>query len=175
MSVRVRFAPSPTGFLHVGAARTALYNYLYARGQGGTFILRIEDTDAARSTPESLAAIFESMEWLGLSWDEGPKVGGSHGPYLQSERRELYRRAAAQLIGAGRAYPCTCTAEELEARRAAQSGAAPGSDGRCRRLSAEDRARRKAEGRLEALRFAMPEVGEEVRGTTWCASAWRSQ
>jgi glutamyl-tRNA synthetase len=164
MSVRVRFAPSPTGFLHVGGARTALYNYLFARGQGGTFILRIEDTDAARSTPESLAAIFESMEWLGLTWDEGPKVGGAHGPYLQSERREFYRRAADQLIAAGQAYPCTCTAEELEARRAAQlaNGEAPRYDGRCRRLTLEERARRKAEGRPEALRFAMPEAAVEV-------------
>jgi glutamyl-tRNA synthetase len=164
MSVRVRFAPSPTGFLHVGGARTALYNYLFARGQGGTFILRIEDTDAARSTPESLAAIFASLEWLGLTWDEGPKVGGAHGPYLQSERRDFYRRGAEQLIAAGRAYPCTCTAEELEARRAAQleRGEAPRYDGFCRRLSPEERARRKAEGRPEALRFALPEAGEEV-------------
>src|SRR5262245_406392 len=164
MSVRVRFAPSPTGFLHVGGARTALYNYLFARGQGGTFILRIEDTDAARSTPESLAAIFESMEWLGLSWDEGPQVGGAHGPYLQSERREFYRRAADRLIAAGRAYPCTCTSEELEARRAAQlaRGESPRYDGLCRRMSPEERARRKAEGRPEALRFALPEVADEV-------------
>src|SRR5262252_3857525 len=164
MSVRVRFAPSPTGFLHVGGARTALYNYLFAHGQGGTFILRIEDTDAARSTPESLAAIFASLEWLGLNWDEGPQAPGAHGPYLQSERREFYRRGADQLTAAGRAYPCTCTAEELEARRAAQleRGEAPRYDGFCRRLSPEARARRKAEGRPEALRFALPEAGEEV-------------
>jgi len=87
MSVRVRFAPSPTGFLHVGGARTALFNYLFARAPGGVFILRIEDTDAARSTGEASAAILDSMRWLGLGWDEGPEVGGDHGPYFQSERR----------------------------------------------------------------------------------------
>src|SRR5262245_23739680 len=106
MSVRVRFAPSPTGFLHVGGARTALYNYLHARRRGGTFVLRIEDTDVARSTPESLAAILEGMRWLGLTWDEGPEVGGPHGPYFQSERRELYRSHADTLLAAGRVYPC---------------------------------------------------------------------
>ena len=103
MSVRVRFAPSPTGALHVGGARTALYNYLFARGQGGTFVLRIEDTDAARSTPESVAAIFDSLHWLGLSWDEGPDAPGIHGPYFQSERRDLYQRHAEALRAAGKA------------------------------------------------------------------------
>jgi glutamyl-tRNA synthetase len=162
MSVRVRFAPSPTGYLHVGGARTALYNYLFARGQGGTFILRIEDTDAARSTPESLAAIFESMRWLGLTWDEGPEVGGDCGPYFQAQRRELYQQHAATLSAAGLAYPCYCTAEELEARRAAQvaSGEPPGYDDRCRGLDAAARAQREAEGRKAALRFALPASGE---------------
>src|SRR5438105_334412 len=97
MSVRVRFAPSPTGYLHVGGARTALYNYLFARGAGGTFVLRIEDTDAARSTDDAVTAILDSMRWLGLSWDEGPEKGGEHGPYFQSQRRELYRTHAAAL------------------------------------------------------------------------------
>src|SRR5260221_14279573 len=104
MSVRVRFAPSPTGYLHVGGARTALFNYLFARRHGGVFILRIEDTDAARSTEESVTAILDSMRWLGLEWDEGPGKGGAHGPYFQSERRTHYARHAAALEAAGRAY-----------------------------------------------------------------------
>src|SRR2546422_6614669 len=119
MSVRVRFAPSPTGFLHVGGARTALYNYLFARAHGGTFVLRIEDTDAARSNEPSVRAILDSLRWLELSWDEGPDVGGDHGPYFQSQRRELYSRRAAALRAAGRAYDCYCTPEELEAMREA--------------------------------------------------------
>ena len=162
MSVRVRFAPSPTGYLHVGGARTALYNYLFARGQGGTFVLRIEDTDVARSTPESLAAILQSMEWLGLRWDEGPGVGGTHAPYFQSERREHYHLHARALADAGRAYLCYCTAEELEQRRQSQMarGEAPRYDGRCRGLDAAARARLEAEGRIAALRFALPGPGE---------------
>ncbi len=165
MSVRVRFAPSPTGYLHVGGARTALYNYLFARGQGGTFVLRIEDTDAVRSTDESLAAILESMEWLGLRWDEGPGVGGTHGPYFQSERRERYHHHGRVLEEAGRAYPCYCTAAELEARREAQlqRGEAPRYDGRCRGLDPAGRAALAAEGRAAALRFALPGPGE----TAW--------
>ncbi|HEY6193476.1 MAG TPA: glutamate--tRNA ligase family protein, partial [Candidatus Eisenbacteria bacterium] len=138
MSVRVRFAPSPTGYLHVGGARTALYNYLFARAKGGTFVLRIEDTDAERSTEDSVQAIFSGLRWLGLAWDEGPGAGGSHGPYLQSERRALYDAAARRLEGAGRAYPCFCTPAELEARRAEQlaRGEDPRYDGRCRSLGA---------------------------------------
>ncbi len=163
MSVRVRFAPSPTGYLHVGGARTALYNYLFARGQGGTFVLRIEDTDAARSTAESVRAIFDSLRWLGLEWDEGPDRGGAHGPYFQSERRERYRHHADALRAAGRAYPCYCTPDELEQRRAArvEQGAA-GYDRRCRGLDATARARLEAAGRVPALRFshaAAAEVG----------------
>ena len=162
MSVRVRFAPSPTGYLHVGGARTALYNYLFARGQGGAFILRIEDTDAARSTPESLAAILDSLRWLGLTWDEGPGTGGAHGPYFQAERGEIYRRHARSLAESGRAYPCYCTAEELDQRRQAQiaRGDAPRYDGRCRALDAGGRARMEADGRTAALRFALPAAGE---------------
>jgi nondiscriminating glutamyl-tRNA synthetase len=162
MSVRVRFAPSPTGFLHVGGARTALYNYLFARGQGGVFILRIEDTDAARSTEESLRAIFDAMRWLGLTWDEGPGAGGTHGPYTQSERQTLYREAAERLVAAGRAYPCYCTPEELERRREEQArrGEAPRYDGRCRDLTAAERAAREAEGRTAALRFRLGGSGE---------------
>ena len=161
MSVRVRFAPSPTGFLHVGGARTALFNYLFARAQGGTFILRIEDTDAARSTDESLSAILEGMRWLGLPWDEGPEAGGVHGPYFQSQRRELYHRQAERLRSEGRAYPCYCTAAELEERRQAQlaRGEPPRYDRRCRSLDAAGRARHEAEGRAAALRFALPDTG----------------
>jgi glutamyl-tRNA synthetase len=162
MSVRVRFAPSPTGHLHVGGARTALYNYLHAKRNGGVFILRIEDTDAARSTPESLDAIYDGLRWLGLTWDEGPEVGGPHGPYFQSERRDLYRRHADALLASGRAYPCYCTAAELEERRAAQMsrGEPPRYDGRCRTLDAAGRAKMEAEGRGAALRFALPGPGE---------------
>ena len=149
----------------MGGARTALYNYLHARRTAGVFILRIEDTDAARSTPESLAAIFDSMRWLGLVWDEGPEVGGAHGPYFQSERRELYHADAAPLVSSGRAYPCYCTPSELEDRRAAQlaRGEPPRYDGRCRGLDAAERARLEGEGRTPALRFALPGPGE----TAW--------
>jgi glutamyl-tRNA synthetase len=165
MSVRVRFAPSPTGHLHVGGARTALYNYLHARRTGGVFVLRIEDTDAARSTPESLAAIVDSLRWLGLVWDEGPEVGGAYGPYFQSQRREHYHVHAGTLSAAKRAYPCYCTAAELEERRQAQiaRGEPPRYDGRCRDLDAAARARLEAEGRAAALRFAGPASGE----TAW--------
>ena len=149
----------------MGGARTALYNYLHARRTGGVFILRIEDTDAARSTPDSLAAIFDSMRWLGLGWDEGPEVGGAHGPYFQSQRGEHYHAHAASLVGSGRAYPCYCTPAELEDRRAAQlaRGEPPRYDGRCRGLDATGRTRLEGEGRTSALRFALPGPGE----TAW--------
>lgn len=132
--IRVRFAPSPTGYLHVGGARTALYNWLFARHESGVFILRIEDTDAERSTDESAAGILEAMRWLGLDWDEGPEVGGPVGPYRQAERLDLYREYAQRLIEDGKAYYCICTPEELEARRKAAlaAGLSPRYDGRCR-------------------------------------------
>jgi glutamyl-tRNA synthetase len=117
--VRVRFAPSPTGYLHIGGVRTALFNWLWARKTGGKFVLRIEDTDQERSTPESKAIILESLRWLGLTWDEGPEVGGDHGPYVQTERLALYREYAEKLIASGKAYRCTCTKEELDAAREA--------------------------------------------------------
>ena len=117
--VRVRFAPSPTGYLHIGGVRTALFNWLYARKTGGKFVLRIEDTDQERSTPESKAIILESLRWLGLTWDEGPEVGGDHGPYVQTERLGLYREHAEKLIAAGKAYRCTCTKADLDAQREA--------------------------------------------------------
>ncbi len=162
MSVRVRFAPSPTGHLHVGGARTALYNYLHARAKGGTFVLRIEDTDAERSTEASVQAIFGGLRWLGLAWDEGPIVGGAHGPYFQSQRRAFYDRYAQRLTLMGRAYPCFCTPDELEARRSEQlaRGEDPRYDRRCRALSEAERAARTAQGPPPALRFALPEPEE---------------
>ena len=115
--VRVRFAPSPTGLLHVGNARTALFNYLFARQTGGTFILRLEDTDAARSTAEAEETTLQDLRWLGLLWDEGPEQPGNFGPYRQSERLEIYRRYAQALLDKGKAYRCYCTEEELEEKR----------------------------------------------------------
>src|SRR5262245_27127508 len=115
--MRVRFAPSPTGFLHVGNARTALFNWLLARGAGGTFVLRIEDTDAERSTRQSEAAILRDLRWLGLEWDEGPDIGGPVGPYRQSERLALYAACAERLLDSGQAYRCFCSVEDLEADR----------------------------------------------------------
>src|SRR6187455_3325684 len=115
--MRVRFAPSPTGHLHVGNVRTALFNWLLAHGKDGTFMLRIEDTDTERSTRESEASILEDLRWLGLEWDEGPDVDGPHGPYRQSERLHLYQSYANELIAAGHAYYCFCTSEQLEVDR----------------------------------------------------------
>ncbi len=159
--LRVRFAPSPTGYLHVGGARTALYNWLYARRHGGVFILRIEDTDADRSKPELETAILESMRWLGLNWDEGPEVGGPFAPYRQSQRRARYREVAAQLEAAGAAYPCFCTEQELASRRARAEAErrAWKYDGACRNLSADEIARRRGSGLPHALRFRVPESG----------------
>ena len=117
--MRVRFAPSPTGALHVGNVRTALFNWLLARGSAGTFILRIEDTDVERSTRESDAAIVRDLRWLGLDWDEGPEVGGPHGPYRQSERLAIYRDMVDRLLGQGDAYRCYCTERELDERKKA--------------------------------------------------------
>ena len=172
MTVRVRFAPSPTGYLHVGGARTALYNYLYARATGGTFVLRIEDTDAERSTADSVDAILAGMRWLGLTWDEGPGAGGECGPYFQSQRRALYDDTARALEAAGHAYPCFCTPDELEARRNEQlaRGEDPRYDQRCRALSPAERHARRAAGSRAALRFALPAPQEVawddiVRGT----------
>ncbi len=172
MGVRVRFAPSPSGYLHVGGARTALYNYLFARANGGTFVLRIEDTDAARSTDESVRAIFDSMRWLGMAWDEGPGIGGPHGPYFQSERRAYYDAHARALREDGRAYSCYCTSAELDAMREEQATrkAPLRYDGRCRGLTDAQRAEREAAGAKPALRYALAAGGETawddvVRGT----------
>lgn len=119
MGPRVRFAPSPSGYLHIGGARTALFNWLWARSQGGSFVVRVEDTDQERSSIDSVRVILDSLKWLGLDWDEGPDQGGPHEPYFQSERRDIYRKAADQLVEAGRAFRCYCTKEELDAQRAA--------------------------------------------------------
>jgi nondiscriminating glutamyl-tRNA synthetase len=161
--VRVRFAPSPTGNLHVGNARTALYNWLFARGHDGTFILRIEDTDAERSTVESEHAILEDLRWLGLDWDEGPDLDGPHRPYRQSERFELYRSYARDLIRREQAYYCFCSPDELETeRRAAHAaGLAPKYSGRCRAIAAEEAARRVADGERAAVRFLV-QAGRDI-------------
>src|SRR5262245_17418155 len=159
MSVRVRFAPSPTGYLHVGGARTAYFNWLFARQHQGTLVLRIEDTDIERSSVSSESGVLGDLGWLGLDWDEGPGVsspgGGAHGPYRQSERLALYRERAELLVSQGAAYPCFCTDAELEARRAAAlaAGRPPHYDGNCRRLSAAERNARRSEGRPESIRF----------------------
>ena len=162
MSLRVRFAPSPTGHLHVGNARTALFNWLLARGQGGTFILRIEDTDTERSTRESERSILEDLRWLGLDWDEGPDAGGPYGPYRQSERSELYRQTTEQFLAEGRAYRCFCTPDQLEAERQAAlaAGQPPKYSGRCRAIAPADAARRVAGGEAAAIRFRIPETRE---------------
>ncbi len=157
--MRVRFAPSPTGDLHVGNVRTALYNWAFARHTGGTFVFRVEDTDRDRSIDEAYAAAIDTLRWLGLDWDEGPEVGGPYAPYRQSERLEIYAQAAAQLQQAGAAYPCYCSPGELEARReeARRAGRPPGYDGRCRDLTPDDKAAYRREGRRPVLRFRMPE------------------
>ena len=156
--MRVRFAPSPTGHLHVGNARTALFNWLMARGAGGTFILRIEDTDTERSTRESETAILEDLRWLGLGWDEGPDAEGPHGPYRQSERLETYRSHSDRLVAEGKAYRCFCSAEQLEADRKAAlaAGLPPKYSGHCRTLSTDAVLARMAQGERPVIRFKVP-------------------
>ena len=157
--IRVRFCPSPTGNPHVGMARTALFNWAFARHHGGTFVFRIEDTDAERDSEDSYLMLLDSLRWLGLDWDEGPEAGGAYGPYRQSERMDIYADVARRLVEAGHAYPCYCTAEELEAEREAAraAGRTQGYSGRCRHLTAEQRAAFEAEGRSAVTRFAMPD------------------
>jgi nondiscriminating glutamyl-tRNA synthetase len=156
--VRVRFAPSPTGKLHLGSARTALFNWLFARGQGGSMVLRVEDTDPTRSSRELEDSILDDLRWLGLDWDEGPDVGGPHAPYRQSERGEIYREHARRLLEAGKAYPCYCTFEELQEskNKALAEGRTPVYDGKCRDLAPQERQKLEAEGRRPALRFRVP-------------------
>jgi glutamyl-tRNA synthetase len=157
MSVRARFAPSPTGDLHVGNVRSALFNWAFARHQGGQFVLRIEDTDAARSTEASYRGVLDQLRWLGLDWDEGPEVGGPHGPYLQSERMDSYRDVVAKLLEAGYAYESYSTDEEVRARRAARGEKTQGYDNYDRTLTAEQVAAYRAEGRTPVVRFRMPD------------------
>ena len=163
MRVRTRFAPSPTGELHPGNVRIAILNWLYARHESGDFILRIEDTDVDRNVAGAEAEIEDSLRRLGLSWDEGPDVGGPMGPYRQSDRGELYREYAGRLSDMGRAFDCFCSAEELEARKleASQGKQPTRYDERCRRLGAEEKARLVADGRKPAVRFKAPD-GEIV-------------
>ena len=158
-NVRVRFAPSPTGKLHIGGARTAIYNWAFARANGGTFILRIDDTDPTRSTDENTQIILRAMRWLGLDWDEGPEVGGDFGPYAQTERLDMYKEAAQKLWDAGRAYPCFCTTEQLAQDRAeAQARKDPfqGYQRRCRDLSREETQARIDAGEPYVLRIKVP-------------------
>lgn len=162
--MRLRFAPSPTGQLHVGNARTALFNWLIARGAGGTFILRIEDTDRERSTRESELAIVDDLRWMGLTWNEGVEVGGDHGPYRQSERLHIYRAHAVELLSRGVAYRCFCSPAQLEADReaAVREGRPPQYVGRCRTISREDARRRIEGGEPAVVRFRVPDGPREV-------------
>ena len=168
MTVRCRFAPAPSGSIHVGNARTGLFSWAYARHTGGAFVLRIEDTDASRVTEEAFLGVMDSLRWLGIDWDEGPDVGGPHAPYRQSQRMDIYRDAVERLLKADDAYRCYCTEAELEERRAAAlaRGETPGYDGKCR--SPEVREAFEAEGRPSVIRFAMPErehvVDDLVKG-----------
>lgn len=157
--VRTRFAPSPTGDLHVGNIRTALFDWAYARHTGGKLIFRIEDTDRERVTDEYIERAIETLQWLGLNWDEGPEVGGPYGPYLQSQRLDIYTQWAKTFIANGDAYNCYCSTEELEARREKQRelNQAPGYDGKCRSLSADDIAGYESEGRKPVIRMRMPD------------------
>src|SRR5258708_3158775 len=172
-SIRVRFAPSPTGYLHIGGARTALFNWLFARHNQGTFILRIEDTDEVRSTAESVNGILESVRWVGLDWAEGPVFDaatasspprlsvGDKGPYYQMQRLEQYQKVCNDLIAKGQAYPCYCTSEEVEKMRqlALLAKRPPKYDGTCRNLTDDQRKKKEAEGRKKSIRFKTPHEG----------------
>ena len=159
--VRVRYAPSPTGYPHVGNIRTAMFNWLFARHYGGSFIVRIEDTDVGRKVEGAVEDILGSLRWLGLEWDEGPEVGGDYGPYIQSQRLKLYHPAAQQLVRDGHAYPCYCSTERLEAMRAEQvrRGQPPGYDRLCRNLSQQERSQLEAQGITAVIRFKVPLTG----------------
>jgi glutamyl-tRNA synthetase len=170
-SPRVRFAPSPTGYLHVGGARTALFNWLFARRHGGAFVLRIEDTDVERSSQDMVEGILDGLRWLGLDWDEGPKIDGPHAPYFQSQRLERYRAAAQRLVAKRRAYYCYCTPDELKLRREKAETSTGGwkYDRVCCLLSADDIASRERSAMPRAVRFKVPEgvtqVDDLVHGT----------
>ncbi len=168
--VRVRFAPSPTGFLHIGNARTALFNYLFAKKSKGQFILRIEDTDKERSKDEFVEKIYDDLAWLGIEWDEGPDKGGACGPYRQSERTDIYNKYVNKLLTNGSAYYCFCSEEELENRRKARlaEGQSIAYDGKCRSISKEEQDRRLEAGEPGSVRFRMPSekivVKDIIRG-----------
>jgi glutamyl-tRNA synthetase len=171
LPIRVRFAPSPTGRLHIGGGRTALYNYLLARQTGGQFILRFEDTDRARYQPETEKEIIDGLHWLGIDWDEGPDKGGPHAPYSQSGRKDLYLAHAEKLIASGHAYRCFCTAERLAElrKRQQETKATPRYDGLCRSRTPDDVAARLAAGEPHVIRFKMPGEGsvtcvDRIRG-----------
>jgi glutamyl-tRNA synthetase len=164
MKIRTRFAPSPTGYLHIGGARTALFNWMLARRHGGVFYLRIEDTDLKRTIPGAVENILDSLRWLGLDWDEGPDIGGPYGPYVQTERAPLYQEWAQWLVDHDKAYRCYCTPEELAQMRAEQQAAGKwtGYDRRCRQLSDDESASRAAAGEPYVIRFKMPLEGQTV-------------
>jgi glutamyl-tRNA synthetase len=174
---KTRFAPSPTGLLHLGNIRTALFNYLIARRHGGTFLLRLEDTDAMRGHEKYAAALMQDLRWLGLQWDEGPEAGGAHAPYEQSQRGEIYREYFSTLESARLAYPCFCSEQELAIARktAIAAGRPPRYSGKCRALTAEEVAQRRAAGTPATLRFRVPEArtvefDDQVRGPQSCAT-----
>ena len=163
MEVRVRYAPSPTGLQHIGGIRTALYNYFFARSQGGRFILRIEDTDRERYSDESLQDLYDTLDWLGIKWDEGPVVGGPCGPYIQSERLELYQEYAKKLVEDGKAYYCYCTPERLEALRQEQVSSKSqyqGYDRHCANLSEEEKRAAEEAGIKPVIRLKVPTEGK---------------
>ena len=157
--IRVRYAPSPTGHLHIGNARTALFNYLFARNKGGKFIIRIEDTDSKRNIEGGEESQLKYLKWLGMDWDESVDVGGEYGPYRQSERNDIYQKLYQELLDKGLAYKCYCTEEELEAEREAQmeKNETPHYSGKCRHLTAQQQASLEAEGRKPSIRFAVPQ------------------
>jgi glutamyl-tRNA synthetase len=163
-TIRTRFAPSPTGFMHIGNLYTALFAWVYARHAGGTFVLRIEDTDTERHVPEAVQVIYDGLRWLGLDWDEGPDVGGPYGPYVQSDRVDIYKVYLDRLLAEGKAYECYCTPEQLTERREAlkAAGGAPRYDNRCRTLSEAEKSAARAAGQEACIRLIMPETGTTV-------------
>ncbi|MFW6364979.1 MAG: glutamate--tRNA ligase [Spirochaetota bacterium] len=176
--MRLRFAPSPTGFLHIGNARTAVINHILSQKENATLVLRIEDTDLERSSAQSEESIREDLRWLGIEWQEGPDTGGAYGPYRQSERFDIYRTYTDRLLEDGRAYRCYCTVEELEKmkQKALAEGRNEFYDGRCRTLSAEEAAAHEADGRTYTIRFRVPDNGtitltDLIKGTVTFESA----
>ncbi len=163
MEVKVRYAPSPTGLQHIGGVRTALFNYFFAKSQGGKFILRVEDTDQERYSEESLQDLYDTLEWLNVKWDEGPIVGGPNGPYVQSERFELYQKYAKQLVESGHAYYCYCSEErlnEVRAEQKAKKSSQQGYDRHCRNLSEEERLEKEKQGIKPVIRLKVPMEGK---------------